>query len=119
MPRFDFIKEITADGTFKVEQVKGAFDLQTSTIQEHFRGDIAIEGREWNIGLIVGRSGTGKTTIAKECFPPGYIAPNDYSLAAIVDQMPKRHSYKEITQMFTAVGFSSPPSWLKPYAVSK
>ena len=59
MPRFDFIKEITAADTFKVEQVKGAFDLQTSTIQEHFTGDIAIEGKDWNIGLIVGRSGTG------------------------------------------------------------
>jgi ABC-type lipoprotein export system ATPase subunit len=117
MPRFDIVKETTADGTFKVEQVKGAFDLQTSTIQERFTGDIAIEGKEWNIGLIVGRSGTGKTTIAKECFTDAYIAPNDYSLAAIVDQMPDGLSYTEITHMFTAVGFSSPPSWLKPYAV--
>ena len=60
MPRFDIVKKTETAGTFKVEQVKGAFDLQTSTIQEHFPGDIAIEGKDWNIGLIVGRSGQGK-----------------------------------------------------------
>ena len=117
MPRFDLVKEITAAETFKVEQVKGAFDLQTSTIQEHFTGDIAIEGREWNIGLIVGRSGTGKTTIAKEIFASGYIEPHTYGTSAIVNEMPDGISYADITRMFTAVGFSSPPSWLKPYAV--
>ena len=91
MPRFDIVKTTNADETFKVEQVKGAFDLQTSTIQEHFTGDIAIEGKEWNIGFIVGRSGTGKTTIAKEVFAAGYIEPHSYGTAAIVNEMPERN----------------------------
>ena len=117
MPRFDIVKSTTAAGTFKVEQVKGAFDLQTSTVEEHFTGDIAIEGKEWNIGLIVGRSGTGKTTIAKEIFASGYIEPHSYGKSAIVNEMPNGIPYAAITKMFTAVGFSSPPSWLKSYAV--
>jgi ABC-type lipoprotein export system ATPase subunit len=117
VPRFDIVKTTNADETFKVEQVKGAFDLQTSTIQEHFTGDIAIEGKEWSIGLIVGRSGTGKTTIAKEVFADGYIEPHTYGTAAIVNEMPNGLNYADITKMFTAVGFSSPPSWLKPYSV--
>jgi ABC-type lipoprotein export system ATPase subunit len=117
VPRFDIVKTTNADETFKVEQVKGAFDLQTSTIQEHFTGDIAIEGKDWNIGLIVGRSGTGKTTIAKEIFASGYIEPHSYRTAAIVNEMPNGVNYADITKMFTAVGFSSPPSWLKPYSV--
>ena len=67
--------------------------------------------------MIVGRSGTGKTTIAKEVFTAGYIEPHSYGTAAIVNEMPEGIPYATITKMFTAVGFSSPPSWLKPYAV--
>jgi ABC-type lipoprotein export system ATPase subunit/predicted acetyltransferase len=117
MPRFDIIKEITAGQSFKIEQVKSGFDLQTDHISEHFTGNIDIEGKDWNVGLIVGRSGTGKTTIAKEVFPDSYTPPHEYGQNAIIDEMPAGKSYKEITQMFTSVGFSSPPSWLKPYHV--
>lgn len=31
--------------------------------------------------------------------------------------MPSNRSVEEITKAFNAVGFSSPPSWLKPYQV--
>lgn len=117
MPRFDIVREITADKSFKVEQVKSGFDLQTDHVSEHFVGDIAIEGRDWNVGVIVGRSGTGKTTIAREVFADYYPEPYIYGDAAIVDEMPPGKTYKEITAAFTSVGFSSPPSWLKPYAV--
>jgi len=117
MPSFNIVKEITAGQSFKIEQVKSGFDLQTDHIREQFTGDIAIEGKDWNVGLIVGRSGTGKTTIAKEVFPGSYSAPHTYGSGAIIDEMPAGKSYKEITQTFTSVGFSSPPSWLKPYHV--
>lgn len=117
MPRFDIIREIKPDNTFKVAQVKSGFDLQLDHIREHFTGNIEIEGKEWNIGLIVGRSGTGKTTIAKTIFPETYFKSPNYGNKAIIDEMPDGKSYKEITQIFTAVGFSSPPSWLKPYHV--
>ena len=117
MPSFDIVKEITAGHSFKIEQVKSGFDLQTDHISEHFIGDIAIEGKDWNIGLIVGRSGTGKTTIAKEVFPKSFSEPHIYRSGSIIDEMPEGKSYKEITKTFTSVGFSSPPSWLKPYHV--
>ena len=35
---------------------------------------------------------------------------------AVVDGLGDR-PIKEITGLFTAVGFSSPPSWIKPYSV--
>ena len=35
---------------------------------------------------------------------------------AVVDGLGER-PIKEITRLFTAVGFSSPPSWIKPYHV--
>ena len=117
MPRFDIVKEVKAGNTFRVNNVVNNFDLDIHHINEHFTGNIDIEGREWNVGLIVGGSGTGKSTIAKECFPADYIDGYTYTAQSVIDDMPKDKSIKEIEKVFTSVGFASPPSWLKPYEV--
>lgn len=116
MPSFDIIRESCPDKTFRVSSVMGTFDLQSENIKEHFKGVIDLP-ENWQIGLIVGNSGTGKTTIAKELFPNEYITTFDYKAKSILDDMPEHCSVQEITKTFNAVGFSSPPSWLKPYAV--
>ena len=115
--KFNITKETKPKETFRVSSVLNAFDLSIDKVKEHFEGNIDIEGKEWNIGLIVGSSGTGKSTIAKELFPDTYIFEQTYSESSVIDDMPKDKSVKEITKAFTSVGFASPPSWLKPYSV--
>ena len=115
--KFNIIKETKPKETFRVSSVLNAFDLSIDKVKEHFEGNIDIEDKEWNIGLIVGSSGTGKSTIAKELFPDTYIFEQTYSESSVIDDMPKEKSVKEITKAFTSVGFASPPSWLKPYSV--
>jgi ABC-type ATPase with predicted acetyltransferase domain len=117
MPSFDIIKHVSPDETFRVKSVIGAFDLDLDHVDEHFVGNIDIEGKDWNVGLIVGGSGTGKSTIAKEVFGRQYIFGFDYQAKSVIDDMPKEKSIKEVERAFTAVGFASPPSWLKPYSV--
>lgn len=116
MPTFNIVKESKPKKTFRVASVIGKFDLQSETIIDKFEGNIDIP-ENWQIGLIVGKSGTGKTTIAKQLFPDSYITNFDYSAESILDDMPQNKSVEEITSAFNAVGFSSPPSWLKPYSV--
>jgi len=116
MPTFDIIKEVKPKQTFRVASVIGKFDLQSEHIIEHFKGDIDIN-EKWQIGLIVGKSGTGKTTIAKQLFPDSYITNYKYNSETVLDDMPKECSVEQITSAFNSVGFSSPPSWLKPYSV--
>lgn len=72
---------------------------------------------DWNVGLIVGGSGTGKSTIAKEIFGNEYFNKYEYKEKSVIDDMPKGKSIKDIEKAFTSVGFASPPSWLKPYDV--
>ena len=116
MPTFDIIKEVKPIKTFRVASVIGKFDLQSENIIEHFKGDINIPDN-WQIGLIVGKSGTGKTTIAKQLFQNAYITSYEYLAETILDDMPKECSLEQITNAFNSVGFSSPPSWLKSYSV--
>lgn len=116
MPTFDIIKEVKPKQTFRVAYVIGKFDLQSEHIIEHFKGNIDIN-ENWQIGLIVGKSGTGKTTIAKQLFEDAYITNFEYKAETILDDMPKECSLEQITNAFNSVGFSSPPSWLKPYSV--
>ncbi len=115
MPNFDIIRESKPEKTFRVASVIGKFDLESEHIVEHFQGNIDMP-KNWKIGLIVGSSGTGKTTIAKELFPDSYITDFKYEKQSILDDMPEDKSIEEITRTFNSVGFSSPPSWLKPYS---
>lgn len=117
MPCFDIVKHVNPQNTFRVSNITSNFDLDLNHIDEHFKGNIDIEGKDWNVGLIVGGSGTGKTTIARECFPEAEFANYTYSADAVIDDMPKTVSIKDIEKTFTSVGFASPPSWLKPYHV--
>lgn len=117
MPSFNIVREIEPHDSFRVSSVKSAFDIKVEKVKEQFEGNIDIDGKDWNIGLIVGGSGTGKTTIAKEVFGEEYITEYEYSEKSVIDDMPKSKSVKEVEKQFTSVGFASPPSWLKPYGV--
>ncbi len=82
-----------------------------------FRADIPTDGEPWQIGLIVGPSGSGKSTIARHVFGDvlyeGAAWPADRAVVDAFAELP----IKDITGLLTAVGFSSPPSWIKPYPV--
>ena len=79
MPSFNIVKEINPSNSFRVESIKGNFDLELEHCKEIFKGNIDIEGKDWNIGLIVGGSGTGKSTIAKEVFGENYFNSYKYT----------------------------------------
>lgn len=115
MPSFDIIKKSDIDTTFRVSKIQADFDVKLEHCNERFRGEIVIP-ENWNVGVIVGGSGTGKSTIAKEVFKENVITSFEYKAKSVIDDMPLV-SVDEITKMFYAVGFGSVPSWLKPYQV--
>ena len=117
MPNFDIVKTNNPDNTFRVSKIQADYDVKFDHSNEHFKGDLQVPPPEqWQIGVIVGNSGTGKSTIAKELFTDWYIDQFEYTHKSVVDDMPKC-DMKDIEKMFYAVGFGSVPSWLKPYSV--
>ena len=116
MPSFDIVKTADIKKTYRVARIMGDYDVKTEHSNEHFVGEITLP-EDWHIGVIVGGSGTGKTTIAREVFGDQLITGFEWSAASVVDDMPKQCGMDEIERMFYAVGFGSVPSWLKPFAV--
>lgn len=78
MPSFDIIRQSTPSESFRVKSVMGTYDMTAAHTEEHFVGEIPLPDK-WNIGLIVGRSGTGKTTIARELFGNDVITQYEYT----------------------------------------
>lgn len=118
MPCVDVVVECPVFDSFRVRQVAGMFDLALPhKCTERFVGAVPDESEDWQIGVIVGPSGTGKSTIARHAFGDRlYTAaawPADRAVIDSFGDLP----IKEITGALTSVGFSSPPGWIKPYAV--
>lgn len=116
MPHFDIVKQNNPDITFRVSKIQADFDVKLEHSNEHFVGDIEMPN-DWQIGVIVGASGTGKSTIAKELFNEELINGFEYKAKSVIDDMPKSAKIDDITKMFYSVGFGSVPSWLKPYDI--
>ena len=118
MPCVDIVVDCPVYDSFRVQQGAGMFDVPLAErATRSFRVDVPDAGQDWQIGLVVGPSGSGKSTIARECFgeqlDQGQSWPTDRAVVDCFGNLPM----KQITGLLTAVGFSSPPSWIKPYRV--
>jgi len=84
-----------------------------------FSGDVTetielpVFPKEFDIGLIVGSSGSGKSTILRTAF--GEEKKVDWDMSkGIASNFP---TFEEASNKFGAVGLNSIPTWLKPYNV--
>ncbi len=118
MPRIEVTLSCPVYDSFRVQQVAGMFDVP---LAERATASFAVEvpgvDEDWQIGLIVGPSGSGKTSIARRAFGPYLTGEHDWPTHRAVIDCFGALGARETTGLLTAVGFSSPPSWIKPYSV--
>lgn len=96
------------------EYVYNAFDIQNkdlSIVNIPYNLDV-IKTFDWNIGLIVGNSGSGKTTILKKLGKiKNILFDFEKPLISNFDWLEP----KEATYLLTSMGLSSVPTWLRPF----
>jgi GNAT superfamily N-acetyltransferase len=109
--------------SFRVQQVAGMFDVPlaeklTERITVEWPDELEGNASAWRVGLIVGPSGSGKSSIARHLFGAALAGQEPWPTdRAVIDGFGDHLSTRALTALLTAVGFSSPPSWLKPYHV--
>jgi ABC-type ATPase with predicted acetyltransferase domain len=118
MPRVDLTLESNVERTARVVQLEGIFDVPASEktrVEFHF--DAPFEEKPWQVGLIVGPSGAGKTSVARHLFGDAIVKGYDWHpTRSIVDSFGDL-GIRESTAALSSVGFSSPPNWLRPFHV--
>ncbi len=105
--------------SFRVQQIAGMFNVPLAErCRETFEVELPTPQADWSIGVIVGPSGSGKSTVARAAFGESLYTPQPWPRErAVIDGFGETLSTKTLTSLLTAVGFSSPPSWVKPYQV--
>ncbi len=99
------------------EYIYNTFDIQdqnNTAVEINVDPIFKINEKPWNIGLVYGNSGSGKTSIlnlmgvqdrSKPCFK------KDKSLISNFDWL----TPKDATFLLTSMGLSSVPTWLRPF----
>lgn len=112
--KFEFSFKTNPELSFRVKSLMGQYDLETKEIIQVFKGDHKLPN-DWNVGLIVGNSGSGKTSIASHVF--GKPVNSIWDERPIIENFKKELSMEQITETLGSVGFNSVPYWLKPFHV--
>ncbi len=103
--------------TYRAARVKSLFNAERGD-SFTLNCDLPIEEEDWQIGLIVGASGSGKTSIGRQLFGGGRIIDlyadwdND---KPIVDCIAPDSDFDTVTGALANVGLGDVPSWLRPF----
>lgn len=103
--------------SYRSARVKSLFNAERGDTFE-LSADLPLEGGGWQIGLIVGASGSGKTTIGRSLFGGGRVVdlyagwPGD---KPIIDAINPEGDFDQVTGSLSNVGLGDVPSWLRPF----
>src|SRR5512138_2658421 len=87
----------------RLVQLSSIFDVELQEKSKiSWNVDLPIDEKPWNIGLIVGASGCGKSTIGMHFF--GEPIQNHWDNRSIVDNFPEDMGINEITKFLTSLG---------------
>ncbi len=104
--------------SFRANKVKSLFNPERAHEWHHI-ADLPIENDDWQIGLIVGASGTGKTSIGNKIFNTGIhdLYAGWDSDKPIVGCIAPDGNLNAVTSALSAVGLGDVPAWLRPFNV--
>ncbi|SNS21818.1 hypothetical protein SAMN04488503_3237 [Humidesulfovibrio mexicanus] len=102
--------------SYRAALVKSLYNVDTGS-RVSLEADLPLEDAGWKLGLIVGPSGSGKSSLGQaawggEAGQPAHW-PND---KPIIDVIALNGDWREVTSALASVGLGSVPAWLRPYS---
>lgn len=105
--------------SFRAEKVKSLFNPERGDIWER-TAEIPVEEDSWQIGMVVGPSGSGKSSIGASIWNGDKIHNLYTGWSAdkpIIDDILIGGSLNEVTAALGSVGLGDVPAWLRPFSV--
>jgi GNAT superfamily N-acetyltransferase len=103
--------------SYRAARVKSLFNVDSGATF-NLEAELPIEDTGWKLGLVIGPSGSGKSSIGQRIFGPLHFYTSDWPEGRpIIDAIAPKASFDDVTAALAAVGLGSVPSWLRPYSV--
>jgi len=104
--------------SYRANRVKSLFNAESGHEWSH-SANLPIEDFDWQIGVIVGASGSGKSSIGEKIFPKVGITDigSGWGDKPIIDEIAPNGDFNMVTGALSAVGLGDVPAWLRPFHV--
>ena len=103
--------------TYRAARVKSLFNVDSAAAVD-IDVELPIEAQDWQIGVVVGPSGSGKSSIGAELWGGGYLwQPSWPDDQPVIEAIAPDSSFDAVTGALASVGLGSVPTWLRPYPV--
>lgn len=104
--------------SYRAARVKSLFNAENGCDWQR-TAELPVEGVDWQMGLIVGASGSGKTSIGGRIFgePIHDLYAGWDNARPIVDCIAPGGDFNAVTAALSAVGLGDVPAWLRPFNV--
>ena len=105
--------------SYRAARVKSLFNAESGCNFDLVIDGVDLSG-EWNIGVVVGASGSGKTSIGKQIFGENRIvnlSEGWHMGRPIIDDIAPDGDFNTVTGLLASVGLGDVPAWLRPFRV--
>jgi len=104
--------------SYRAARVRSLFNIDEGHAF-NLSAELPIDANDWRIGVVVGPSGSGKSSIGARIFGPQAIwAPADWpDDAPVIDAIGADLDFDAATAALSAVGLGSVHAWLRPHKV--
>lgn len=100
---------------FRCQVAANSLDIDVNKKSiHHLHIDNVNIPNEWNIGLVYGASGSGKTTAIKKLFGDDIFKTILNEDLPIINQLPAEMPYDECVELLNGIGLNSVPCWIRP-----
>lgn len=119
MTKIEIHNHVSDFDSYRAARVKSLFNAESGC-----NFDLTIDGvdlsGDWNIGVVVGASGSGKTSIGKQIFGENKIVNLSKGWSydkPIIDDIAPNRDFNIVTGLLASVGLGDVPAWLRPFRV--
>ncbi len=104
--------------SYRAARVKSLFNAESGANFD-LSVELPIDDPDWKLGLIVGPSGSGKSSLGEKILGQrAFYEPTNWpDNKPIIDAIAQAGDFNDVTAALASVGLGSVPTWLRPYRV--